>query len=160
MEIQAQRGLATCPRYLVSLCKGRICTVWLGSRAVNSPTALYHVLIAIALDSVFKELQGVDKQANNYGTWQWNMRRTSGTHVQVGRAPALALAFGSRCRVNPGACPPRRTGPSQAAGVGAGAVAGSGPRPLRPAPSKAGEVGAVGHCLYSGQRLVCLSRLW
>ncbi|XP_023386753.1 uncharacterized protein LOC105292562 isoform X3 [Pteropus vampyrus] len=66
MEIQAQRGLATCPRYLASLCKGRICTVWLGSRAVNSPTALYHVLIAIALDSVFKELQGVDKQANNY----------------------------------------------------------------------------------------------
>lgn len=34
--------------------------------------------------------QGVDKHVDNYSTWQWNMRRTSGTHVQAGRAPALA----------------------------------------------------------------------
>lgn len=88
--------------------------------------------------------QGVDKHVDNYSTWQWNMRRTSGTHVHAGRAPALAPAL-SCCHVNPGAFPPRRTRPSQAAGAGVGAVAGSGPPALPPAPSKAGEAGATAH---------------
>lgn len=48
------------------------------------------------------------------------MRRGSGTHVQVGRAPALAPAL-SCSRLSPRTCAPGRTVLSQAGGTGVGA---------------------------------------
>ena len=49
------------------------------------------------------------------------MRRVSGTHVQVGRAPALAPALSCCSRLSPRTCAPGRIVLSQAGGTGVGA---------------------------------------